>query len=495
MSRVRSFRGFPIHVWIPPQYTTNFKVEIERKDGTVDDITNIVSVTEVEDGLTTGQEVSIGNFKFDIWNPNETYTGVWTGNEIFRYYKDYAATATTLRFRGRVEKPVYSANKIKVSGRSEGVKLIEVTVTKQFSDTETSTIFKSIISSYAPGFTITNIQTSTVNLTVNWYQKPFWECVQELCKATGFVAKLDADLDFHYFEEGTIDNTTDAIVHEYNLLEVGEFADDLSQIKNRIIVYGANQQDIQLLYTAESKDLNYGVDSDLGVREEIIEDNNMTNQTQVQELAEFILAQRQNPQQIGEVKGIILATILPGQNMRVSSPLDNLPPKPYFISKYKDVINVEGGGLTTTVTISKEPRRVFHMMKDIISNQSKSKTVSINPQEMRFSYNFLFDNDSGSHSNTQIIDSVLKLSTGSSGNWISPIKSIPDNVTEAYIIANGETLTGATFEVSGNGGSTYQTISNRNKIDITTTVGTSLRLKVTFTSADTQITSLSLLYR
>ena len=41
MPAVRSLKTITPKVWIPPIYTANFKVTVERSDGTIDDITDI----------------------------------------------------------------------------------------------------------------------------------------------------------------------------------------------------------------------------------------------------------------------------------------------------------------------------------------------------------------------------------------------------------------------------------------------------------------------
>lgn len=491
MPRVRGLRGIKPHIWIPPTNNTMYKLTVERKNGTVDDVTDLISYLEIEDGITDG----IGTFRFELWNPDESYTKAWTGNEIIRFYKDYATSATTLRFRGRIEKSSYRDNKIRVSGRSEGVKWINIKVTYSTTNTETSEIFKAIVDKYNDStFTYNNVNTSTTNLTVNWYEKPFWECVKELTDAAGFDSYLDANLDFHYFETNSVSNTTDAIVHTFNLISVGDFAEDLSQIRNRVTVYGAEQQGIQIIHTEESTDATYGVNSDLGVRTLIVNNDNVTNQTQAEELATALLDQNFNPPVVGEVKSVILATLQPGESIKVSSPENNIPPQNYQCYKYKDVIDIEGGQLRTTVTISKEPRKIYNIMSSIINEQNRTKKVSINPNQMKYSYNFLFSSDTGDHTNTEITDGVLKVSTGSSGTWISPGLSIDSDMTEAYLVMNGETLTDATISVSGNNGADYQEISNRNKIDLVAAKGKIILIKVELSNADTQITSLSLQY-
>ncbi len=490
---VRSFKKIKPVVWIPPLYTANPKITLEHNDGTVDDVTDIIIYFDVEDGVTDG----IGKFKLTLMNHDERYTGVLTGNEIVRYYKDYATTATTLRFRGRIEKPSFKNNQVVCTGRSEGKKFSNVAVTKTYDNIETSAILKDLVDSYGQGnFTYTNVNTSTTNKTTSWYQVPFWDAVRELANDAGFDVYIDSDLDFNYFETGTRTNTTDAIVHEQNMFEVGDFANDLSLVKNRVVINGAQNQGIQTLYTAESTDPSYGIDSDLGVQEEIVNDDSISTYVQAQQIGDALLALRQDPPVVGDVKGTLLATIQPGQKIKLSSPENNIPPTTYQSIKYKDVIDVKQGKQTTTVTVQREVQRIPDILKSIIGSQNKQRATAFNPEEMRFGYNFLFESSSGTHDDTQITNGVLKLASGkSSGTWTSASRSLSTNINAAYLTMNGQFLTTVTVQVSGDNGITWQTITNMNKIDVTTATGTSLKVRVVLADSNTEITSLSLLYK
>ena len=480
---VRSLKTIPIFVWIPPQYSPINKIEVIRSNGTVDDITDLITNCEVEDGITE----TIGRFEFEIWDPNETYVNAWSGNETFRYYSDYATTATTKTFQGKVEKVSKQGLKLKVTGRSESLSFMEITVTKQYVNTECSLILKALIDAYSTGFTYVNVNTSAVSLSVNWYQKPFWEAVQELCTAAQFDAYVDKDKDFHFFATGSVNNANEAIVHDMNMIEIGDFANDISQVKNRIIVYGAEQEGVQIVYTAEdtSSQVSYGI------KEEIINDSNITNYNQAQQFGDFQLSQKKDPPIIGEIKGILLGTIQPGERIQLSSPEDGINPGYYDILSYVHKLPE----YTTAVRVSKEPRKISHIFKDIIEASHKKEQTYINPHEMRYSYNFLFNEDSGTHSTTEITNGVLKLSSGSSGNWISNTRLTTSNVAQVYIIANGETLTGATFDVSADGGINYDTNIPLRTLKTLTSTGKTLRIKVNFTNADTQIDSASILYK
>ena len=486
---VRSMRGIKPIIWTPPRTDSQYKITVDRSDSTTDNITEEIILFEVEDAINR----RIGRFKFELWDPNQNYKDVWTGMEVVKYYKDYAAEATTLRFRGRIEKVSYTDNKLRVVGRNESLHFMDITVTQQFNNIEASEILKSLNTSYGEGnFTSNNVNTSSTNMTVNWYQKPFFDCIQEITTATGFDCYVDSALDWHFFESGTDTNEDDALIHTYNILSVGDFAKDLSQIKNRVIVYGAVRDNIQIIYTAEDTTSQ----SDNFVREQIINDDNITTYAQAEEFGDFFLDQNKNAPTVGEVTGLMLAGIQPGQSIRVSSPDNNLPPAFYNVVNYKDVININRGQLTTTVTIQREPRIVSDVFKKIIELSYQKDQTSINPQEMRYSFNFLYDDDEGVHTDTEITKGVLRLQTGqASGSWLSPVRTLSTNLSQAYLILTGTLITGASVQVSGDGGVNFQDIINKQKIDITTAAGKTLQVKVTITDTTTEIDSLSLLYK
>ena len=70
MSPVRNIRSIgrtkpiPVYVWIPPTYGAKHKITVTRSDGTIDDVTDIISKGELIDGATD----TIGRFSFEIDN-------------------------------------------------------------------------------------------------------------------------------------------------------------------------------------------------------------------------------------------------------------------------------------------------------------------------------------------------------------------------------------------------------------------------------------------
>jgi len=488
MATVTPTRGTTIKmpgiIWIPPIFNPAYGLTVTRSDGKVDTITDLISSLEIENLVTDG----IGRFSFEIWNPNSIFTDKWGNMDVVNYYSDYAETATTLRFRGLIEKISYQGYKIRVQGRTDALRVLGKTVTKQYENIECSVILANLFDAYGIEFTQTNINTSTETYTANWYQKPFWECVIELCNASGYECYIDPSLDVHFFKTGSVENTDEGIIHTHNLIRIADFVDDASLIKNRIIVSGAAQDGIKELYTAEDTRSQ----ARYGIREEIINDNNITTYVQAKDLAESKLALFKDPPQTGEIKGILLSTIQPGEKIVLSSPADGLAPGLYAIPRYKH--KIAGNEFSTTVSVTKDTNKFSDTIIANIEDIGKLGNATFNPEEMRFSYNFTFDADSGTHTATKITDGNLQIATGDSGNWISPNRNTTNNVTEAYILAIGETLSGATFEVSANDGADWEELANKSKITLSNP-GSLLRVRVNLTDTDTKIGSLAVLYK
>lgn len=486
MPRTRSTKTIKPHVWIPPKYLAIYKIEIVRSDDTVDDITDLIYFADITDGVTD----TIGNFELEVDNSDESRTGIWGGNEVFNFYCDYDTSATTKVFRGRVEKVSYKNNRIRVTGRSESVRLLDITVTQSYDNIETSVVLKDLFDKYTTDFTYTNVTASTTNVTFNWYQKPFWECVQDLCHSAGFEAYIDSSLDCHYFESGSVNNMTEAVVHESNLIEVGDFAQDYSLIKNRVIVYGAEVEGIPLFKTAQDDDSI----TEHGVKELIVQDTNIVLETQCQERADYELSLSKDPPIVGDVSCIGLATIQPGEKVRISAPYSNLPPNYYKILSYNHRIE---GMMKTTLSIEKEPRRVYHVLRDNISKGQKL-TEMPNPNEMRYTIIESFDTDSGLHEddNTEIDSGRLKLKSGeSTGTWVSDITTVSETANQIELRINGEALPGTSYEISTDGGSNFQELSGTNTAYVTNPPGKNIQLKIILNSSSTQINSYGILWK
>jgi len=271
---VRNLRSLKPQIWVPPIYSANWKMTVERSNGSVDDITDLIISAQIEDGVTEG----IGSFEFEIPNPNETYTSAWTGMEIFRYYCDYAGgTPTSLRFRGRIEKPSKRDSNVKVTGRSEALFVHGQDVYKTYVAQDAGVIMKDLFDTYGESrFDTSEIDTSTgILLTLTFADVPFFDVVQAVGIAAGYDCYVAPDLVVEFFIAGSRTNSGEGIVHDMNLIRVGDFAPDLSFVKNQIRVNGGVIDGVQVFFTANDRDSQNGTSSTpaYGIRRETINDD------------------------------------------------------------------------------------------------------------------------------------------------------------------------------------------------------------------------------
>jgi len=471
-------------IWIPPNHYATYKITITRSDGTIDDITDSITSCIVEDLTTEG----IGTFEVELPNYDNQYTDAWTGMEIFKYYKDYADTATTIRFYGRIEKPSKRGSKILIKGRSESLFMVEKTITKSYSNADTAVILDDLFDDYGESrYVLTSIPAlSGTTLTINWVDKPFWEAVIELCKATGYECYIDADLTVQFFATGSIDNTTEGLNHDTNIIDIGDFAPDIQLTKNQIRVYGAVVDNSQVIYTAN----NTAAQTSNGVRRRNVVDDSIITFTQARELGDALLSTAKDPPTVGEVTGVLLATIKPGDRIKISAPLDGLDYGYYTCVGYKDEVGEDK--YYTTVSINKQQEKISHLIKNRIGASYLQQTTTSNPNDLDFALAQTFGSDVGTHSNTEITGGVLKkLTAGSAGTWTSPTTPTPDgnNVSQVRLRVDGTNKPGATYKISLNGGTTYETVTLKALTTLTTTAGDKIVVKIELTDDDVQFNS------
>jgi len=482
---VRSIKKIPVYAWILPTYGLVYKIEIVG--ATTTDVTDLIYGGDYTDGVTE----TIGNFSFTIDNSNESYTTLFHLYDELNIYLDYADTATTLRFKGVIEKVSNSNNTIIVSGRSVASKIMGITVTKSYTSQYTHDILLDLFASYATYIETSGIdttETTDTQITVNWYQRPFWECVLELCNRASYSAYIDCNSVIQYFPQETRMNGTEIILHDANLFETGDFTPDLSVVKNRIIVYGSKQEEQQIIWTAEDLDSI----ASYKVKEEIVNDSSITTTLQAKARADYELSLKKEPPIIGEVTSLGLPTIAPGEKVRISDPQNGLVPNYYAIQQFSHKFSNDDP-VKTTLTVHKETSTLPRILKKRITFESQSSSME-NANELRYSWLFDFNTDSGTHSGTEIADGFLKTDGGGSGTWISDDNEVTTDITACELRVSGDALPGTTYSISVDGGIVWQTITP-NILLTPNPSGKTLKLKVGLSSATTNVDSLMLLYK
>ena len=478
---IGSQKPIPIHVWIPPAYTPIYKIVVSTSSQDYD-ITDYLIKGEYTDGITE----TIGSFAFTIDNSTENYTTAFSLYDEVKVYIDYGATASTLRFTGLIERVSKLKNQLVLTGRSSAMRAIGKNVSISGSGYR-STILEYIVNTYFSGVIGTaGIETDAGNIEVNYSDTPFWDIIQDLCKSGGRSAYVDKDYNLQYFISGSRENTTEAIVHDQNLISVGDFSPDLQQIYNKVRVYGAIYDDIPIIATATSDTTLTKGD----IKELTIVDRDITSYEEAQARANAELDYYKDPPTVGEVTSLGLPTLQPGEKLRISDPPDGLEPKAYEIQSFTHKFSNDEP-FQTTVTIKKERNSIPYILRDRIKFESSSNETK-NPNDLDYSVVWTFDEDVGTHDHTRIVNGILQTDGSSTGTWISPTTSLAANMTRIEVKVSGTYLQGRKLWISANNGTTWNEVPDYGSITIPT--GKDLKLRIDLPSATTEVTAAGLLY-
>ena len=240
-------RPIPVYSPIPPSFSPIWKIELVDSSGNIYDITDYIDDGEFSDGVTD----SIGDFNFRIIDPNKTYSSVISNFDYVKIYMDYGTTATTLRFKGVIEKTNRKLIYFEISGRSiamivTGKNLIYSATKKKRSD-----VITEILNTNFPSINTDNIESDTTIISVNYSEVSFQNIIEDLCgKHHDFY--IDKDLNANYFVSGSKENKTEAVTQDYNHISTEGYGSDSENTVTRVRVYGKKVGDISLFATSSS---------------------------------------------------------------------------------------------------------------------------------------------------------------------------------------------------------------------------------------------------
>jgi len=510
VARVRNIKSIgkikpiPSTHFIPPRFSPIYKIEIITDTETID-VTELLASGEFSDGVTD----KIGDFLFRLLDPTNNISNRVEEFDTVNVYLDYGTTATTLRFSGKIERKSNAEQiYLDISGRSIAMITTGVNITYSSNGQKArSTILTEIIalvntqSSSSNQISTSGIEEDLGTADVSYGEIPFWQVVAEICNGGERDAYVGPDLIFNYFERGTRENRTEAIVESINLIEAFDFAKDTEEIVTKVRVYGKQDGNVPIIYSSSSD-----TSQTKGIVKELKKDfGTILTPAQAQDLADSTAAANNAAPTIGTITSLMTPTILPGEKIKIANPTNNIAPAFYEINSFRHFFTEEGSPETSFVIkkeridMSKVVRRNFTFQNDVTEN--------INPREMDFSiiydYNLevgdrLFDN--GTFENTELeVGStgigVLKTISGETGTWTSDeiLTSAPVSIIE--IRENSTDLAGTKFFVSLDRGITFKEIGSDAGDFNFTNPQNSIIVKAEIKSSNTRIQKIGILYK
>ena len=503
MSPVRNIESIgrtkpiPIKHIIPPSAAIP-KVTIDVGSEEID-VTDLITTANFNVGVVT----TVGSFELNFLDPIKTnYNKISNFNDVY-IYSDYGSEATTKRFRFKIESVGYSDSQVNLKGRGIGMILLEKSIIYQSLDGDgnltsknKSTILQEILEDNFSNITdYSQISTNSTEIERNYGEIPFNDIIEDLC-GDNYYFYLDYDLVPHYFEKGSVQNSTEAI-GEVNMLTVNDNADNAEDVYTRVRVYGKKEGDVIILATSESNTTNTnGIQKDY-----IINNSSITTSTQAQQIADAEYDRLLNPPKISDITSMFLPTLAQGEKLFIGISEENIEPVYYNIKEF--TINIDNTGdipFCTQVIVESKRSNVSTSIKDLTQTQIES-IENDNPNDLDSSKIITFGVDTGTHDGTEISEGYLKVAKGNSqGTWISPIFTLSNQPTGIEARWSGERLvqeytsTSSQLWFSLDGGTTWR---YNPPVGTTATVptGKDLRIKIVLNQSEAQVKIVGVYYK
>ena len=469
----------PMFIWFPYDRPTKWTIKIDGVDIS-DDIHSAVFTR----GLI-GEEMGC---EIELENSGEAYTGRFTFRNIIQLLLDFSG-GTSVQWEGRLEeiqKKRGTGFILNIKGSHYTGDLLDVTVIEELSSINVSTALTTIIPTYLPGFTSTNVESINIIADlIKWQNKPFYDCVLDLSNLGNADCYVDNNKDFHFFPKNSKENQFEAVT-PYEILSLNGLGQDSIDVRNKIVVYG-EAGGLPVLHTVNDSSSQ----GTYGTKEKIITESDVINETQAEEVADAENEALKNPPDKGTAETLMMSQLNPGDSVWISLPEFDITAK-FRLARYTFKLPNESMELSFSQDIG-----IAKMFKDRISKDLSQETI-VNPFKMFYSYNFTFDdltniNQSASN-NIEVSNSKLKIVTGTTGTMISLTKTTPVAVNSVHLKVIGTLLSNVVFSVNAEGTDNYQIITPDTETVILNT-GNQLKLKAVINSALVEIDSLAILYK
>lgn len=469
-------------IWFPREGVVQHDIKI---DGTSVKLDNLGSE------FSWGVCPEIGSFKIKLINSDEAYSEKFNLGDTVELFIDFAS-GTTERWTGEVDRLKNVLDEgmgftMEISGAHLTRDLININVTESYEGTLTiNQILDDLNSIYLTGFTINYTASNTSTPTINWDEKPFWDCVFDLTKLANADARVNADSSIDFFDKNSEENNDEKFIFSQELINIKGLGTQSMTTRNKIKVIGDDGTGLPVLSTSNDE----ASQAQFKVKELSVFNNKVTNPTYASEIGEAELAKQANPEEEGEVEGFPAPTLKPGQKVWISSPPQKVNGQ---FRVYKLIHKFPS---ERTIAVIGNERRLPQVFKKQFETQLASQIIT-NPNKMSQSINFTFDNFNNLSiwdSNIGISEGKIRLVSGAEGSFTSKIFNQSFNVTEVIILVIGSDLLGTKYQISTEAGEKLEYVTPDSKKTLVTP-GDNIVLKVKLNSATTEIDSIAVLMK
>lgn len=454
------------------------KVKITDGDDVTTEVTDFLLGWNVT--LRATDTLPYANIRLD--NSDGQYLDAFTKGNTVEIWADYTDGDTTRIFRGKLDNIGFNLDNNGYSAVIDArttPELADQTIIEQFSNKLSSDAIKQIIdNSFAGVVTYTNVEDSSIPVTANYENSTGWSAIVDICKRAGLDCYIDTDYDLHVFAKDSKENKDVSAAQGINIKSVSRYGTDFDSLRNRIILYGKESNNIIYLWSEDDTDSQ----SDYWRIDEVISDSNIYTLAEMEQKAESTLIEKTILPVNGTISAVGMQLVNPGESIYFSVKNCGIQDK----KRLKSVTHSwNTSGFTTNLEIADRPDSLTKLFKDRIDAEKALKPYN-NLNDMKYSYTIAFDEAPSlcNHDDTEESGGVLKLVTGAaSGVMTSDVLYLDEDVTELEFryYGNYPQTAADTYEVSNDGGDTYKQVT-AGVVTNFTAPGKKIRIKMNLTT-------------
>lgn len=472
--------GRKAYIYIPPNvFTPKWNIDIIDENG----ITYSVEEYTIDASVNFTLSESLATFTLKLINLDGMWLNKFNGGEVISIYADYT-NGTNKIFQGKIVNVFYGLDSngwiVTLEGK-QCPELSDIKINTFFENSEIYDAIEEIILTYVP--TIVGylyISLSTTPITDTYRGISIYQCLVNLVKKINQDIYIDANLQIHTLEEGSVINENERVIFGQNLISVPNFGKDNEKVFNRVSVCGNN--DSNILYMSTKEDA--ASQTDLWRKDYIINDTILATNTEVEnrattELSNLII---QNVAS-GRVTSLGLPTLKPGDYIQFSVPYCNINGY-YKVNSFTHTLS--SNGFLTEIELSKKQDTLTRLFRDRISeNENNRDYINLFDMENTLVVHFNENPSIITHNTgtTEEVDSVLKLIVGESTGTITTtvINSSKNIVCCMLTTLDNFSKSLDVYEVSNTNGATWETLTLGEVHDFTST-GSQLLFRMTLNS-------------
>jgi hypothetical protein len=473
-----TFRQF---LWIPPDRSNqSWSLTINGVDVRSRIVSGRLSWGLIGEDLTC---------ELALENSDSSLNGKFSENDVIVFKMGYSG-ATTTQFEGEVETVMddYSSQgsyMLKVMGSHYTIRMSDINVNEQYTNSKISDIRKDLIAIYLPDYNSDDIPDNEKTITVTFVDKSLLDCMLFLNIQGDEDCYIDHNKAFHTFKKNSKENENEALVLNDSMYELKGLGKDNTIKRNKVTVYG-DTGGVPVIHVSEV--------SQIRTREKVVTDSYATDEDDAGDLADAELTKESNADTEGMATGMFMEEMLPGYKTYVVSPNQDITAS-YRVSKHTFFIPNES--METQIT---QRRSIAKLFKDrVLKDISQEKLV--NPFKALRSYILKFDNEDkinvSASSGYILEEGVIRKDPNASVAIIySQIKNSDTDATFASLISVGSILDAVKFEFKASNVVDFQTIIDNNSSESeVSTAGKDIQLRITISDNNARIDTVGFYWR